>query len=226
VAARGKFIVLEGPDGAGISTQTALLRSGLAARDIQVFATKEPTTGPIGAVIRQALTHRLVYPPSEPVGDDVLALLLAADRLDHVRADILPRLEAGINVLCDRYRLSSYAYQGHTLGQEWVHTLNSHAIAPNLTIFIDVPPEVSQSRIASRGGYVELYETEERLRPVYANYLKLVEEMKKAGEPIVTIDGKLPVGVVSAKILENVLSLIQNSKFKTMPSSAAKGQNL
>lgn len=216
--ARGKFIVLEGPDGAGISTQTALLRSGLAARNIPVFATKEPTTGPIGAVIRQALTRRLVYPPSEPIGDDVLALLLAADRLDHIRAEILPRLETGINVICDRYRLSSYAYQGRTLGQRWVRSLNSRSIAPDLTIFIDVPPEVSQSRIASRGGYVELYEAEERLRPIYANYLKVVQEMKEKGEPVVTIDGKLPVGVVSAKILERALSLIQDSRLKTQNS--------
>jgi dTMP kinase len=217
-SARGKFIVLEGPDGAGISTQTALLRSSLATREIPVFATKEPTQGPIGAVIRQALSQRLVYPPSQPLADDVMALLYAADRLDHIRADILPRLDAGINVICDRYRLSSYAYQGHSLGQEWVQELNSRSIAPDLTIFINVPPEVSQARIASRGGYVELYEAEERLRPIYANYLKLVDEMKKGGEPIVAIDGKLPVGVVSATILEKALGLIQNSKLKTQDS--------
>src|SRR5438477_4055871 len=68
---RGLFIVLEGPDGAGISTQTALLRDALAARGLKAFATKEPTAGPIGAVIRQALSHRLVYPPSQPVSDEV-----------------------------------------------------------------------------------------------------------------------------------------------------------
>ena len=208
VAARGKFIVLEGPDGAGISTQTALLRSGLAARGLPVIATKEPTTGPIGLVIRQALTHRLVYPPDEPIGDDVLALLYAADRLDHVRADILPRLEAGTHVVCDRYRLSSYAYQGATLGQEWVRALNSRAMAPDLTLFIDVPPDVSQSRIASRGEYVELYESEEKLRPVYENYLSLIEVLKADGEKIVTIDGTLPIGVVAANILEKALSIV------------------
>ena len=207
-AARGKFIVLEGPDGAGISTQTALLRSGLASRGLPVVATKEPTTGPIGLLIRQALTHRLVYPPNEPIGDDVLALLYAADRLDHVRADILPRLEAGTHVVCDRYRLSSYAYQGATLGQEWVGALNSRAMPPDLTLFIDVPPEVSQSRIAARGEYVELYESEERLKPVYENYLLLIEALKANGEKIVTINGTLPIGVVAANILEKALGLL------------------
>src|SRR3954454_24780366 len=95
---RGLFIVLEGPDGAGISTQTALLQSSLVQRGISAFATKEPTNGPIGSVIRQALSHRLVYPPDGQIGDDVMALLYAADRLDHIKADIVPRLETGINV--------------------------------------------------------------------------------------------------------------------------------
>jgi dTMP kinase len=201
--------VLEGPDGAGISTQTPLLRDTLIRRGLKAFATKEPTAGPIGSVIRQALSHRLVYPPSQPVGDEVMALLYAADRLDHVRADILPRLEAGIHVVCDRYRLSSYAYQGLTAGQEWVRALNSRALPPDLTLFLDVPPEVSQSRIASRGGYVELYETDERLRPIYANYLSLIEELRKGGERIVSIDGTGSVEAVSDAILAEALQVME-----------------
>src|SRR5437868_6649888 len=176
---------------------------------MKAFATKEPTDGPIGSVIRQTLSHRLVYPPSQPVGDEMMALLYAADRLDHVRADILPRLEAGVHVVCDRYRLSSYAYQGLTAGQEWVRALNSRALPPDLTLFLDVPPEVSQSRIASRGGYVELYETDERLRPIYANYLSLIEELRKGGERIVSIDGTGSVEAVSDAILAEVLQVME-----------------
>jgi dTMP kinase len=209
---RGLFIVLEGPDGAGISTQTPLLRDALVARGMKAFATKEPTTGPIGSVIRQALSHRLVYPPSQPIGDEVMALLYAADRLDHVRADILPRLQAGIHVVCDRYRLSSYAYQGLSAGQDWVRALNSRAMPPDLTLFLDVSPEVSQRRIASRGGYVELYETDERLRPIYANYLSLIEELRKAGERIVVIDGTGPVDVVAAAVLAEVLKITESRR--------------
>ena len=207
---RGLFIVLEGPDGAGISTQTALLNSGLSNRGIRAIATKEPTAGPIGSLIRQALTHRLVIPPAQPLGEDVVALLFAADRLDHLHADVLPRLEAGTHVVCDRYRLSSYAYQGAALGQEWVRALNRRSIAPDVTFFIDAPPEISQARIASRGHYVELYETEERLRPIYANYLQLVDEAREAGERIITIDGRLAIGVIAATILQKTLELINS----------------
>ncbi|HST04568.1 MAG TPA: dTMP kinase [Chloroflexia bacterium] len=205
---RGLFIVLEGPDGAGISTQTALLQAGLMQHGLKAVATKEPTSGPIGSVIRQGLTHRLVYPPDQPLGDDVMALLYAADRLDHLRADIVPRLEAGTHVVCDRYRLSSYAYQGFTQGQEWVRAVNSRSIAPDVTFFIDVPPEVSQERIQKRGNYVELYETDERLRPIYANYLQLIEQARAAGENIITVDGKLSVEAVAAAILESVLARV------------------
>ena len=186
---RGLFIVLEGPDGAGITTQTALLRDGLAARGLKAYATKEPTNGPIGSVVRQALSHRLVYPPSRSIGDEVMALLYAADRLDHLQAIVLPRLERGITVVCDRYRLSSYAYQGLTTGLDWVKALNSKAMPPDLTIFIDVPPETSQARISHRGDYVELYETDERLRPVYSNYLSLIEEMRATGERVSVVNG-------------------------------------
>ena len=205
-----KFLVLEGPDGAGITTQTALLRDALVARGVQAFATKEPTSGPIGSVIRQALSHRLVYPPDVSIGDEVMALLYAADRLDHIRAEIVPRLEAGIHVICDRYRLSSYAYQGLTTGQDWVRALNSRAMPPDLTLFIDVPPEVSQQRIAHRGARVELYETDERLRPVYGNYLALIEELRAEGERIAIVDGTGTMETVAGAILTEVLAFLEN----------------
>jgi dTMP kinase len=208
---RGLFIVLEGPDGAGISTQTGLLHSGLTQHDIPSYATKEPTAGPIGSTIRQILTHRLVYPPDRPLSEDVVALLFAADRLDHLNSDVLPRLEAGTHVICDRYRLSSYAYQGLTLGQDWVRALNMRSIAPDVTFFIDVTPEICQARILARGNYVELYETEERLRPIYKNYLQLVDQAREAGERIITIDGKLAIGAIAATILQKTLALIEKN---------------
>ncbi len=209
---RGLFIVLEGPDGAGISTQTALLHSGLVQRGLKAIATKEPTNGPIGSVVRQALTHRLVYPPNTQIGDDVMALLYAADRLDHIRADIVPRLEAGTHIICDRYRLSSYAYQGLNMGQDWVRALNKRSIAPDITFFIDVPPQISQERIKARGGYIEMYETEERLGPIYANYLELIEQDRQSGDRIITIDGRLSIGVVAATLLQKTLEIIGDGR--------------
>lgn len=205
---RGLFIVLEGPDGAGISTQTALLNTALAQHGLRSIATKEPTGGPIGALLRQILSHRLVLPTGQQMKEEVVAMLFAADRLDHLHADILPRLDAGTHVVCDRYRLSSYAYQGATLGQDWVRNLNSKSIAPDITFFIDVPPEISQQRIASRGNYVELYETEERLRPIYNNYLRLLEEARQAGEQVAIIDGTQSIERVAAAIFGATLAVV------------------
>ncbi|MEO5952295.1 MAG: dTMP kinase [Chloroflexia bacterium] len=205
---RGLFIVLEGPDGAGISTQTAHLNSALGERGMRSIATKEPTAGPIGSILRQILSHRLVLPTGKGLNEDVVAMLFAADRLDHIYADILPRLEAGTHVICDRYRLSSYAYQGATLGQDWVRALNARSIAPDVTFFIDVPPEVSQQRISSRGNYVELYETDEKLRPIYDNYLRLIQEARQAGERIIVVDGKGSVIEVGQAILTKLLELV------------------
>ena len=159
-------------------------------------------------MVRQALSHRLVYPPSRSIGDEVMALLYAADRLDHLQAIVLPRLERGITVVCDRYRLSSYAYQGLTTGLDWVKALNSKAMPPDLTIFIDVPPETSQARISHRGDYVELYETDERLRPVYSNYLSLIEEMRATGERVSVVNGTGTKEEVAAAVLAAAESVL------------------
>src|SRR4051812_23935473 len=107
---RGYFIVLEGLDGSGLTTQTPLLRDWLTAQGRPAIAMKEPSAGPAGAIVRWALLHRLGYPPDvrhgsdagaapgawEPLSDEVMALLYAADRLDHVRQDIAPHLARGV----------------------------------------------------------------------------------------------------------------------------------
>jgi dTMP kinase len=141
-----------------------------------------------------------------------MALLFAADRLDHIQADILPRLAVGTHVVCDRYRLSSYAYQGLTLGQEWVRAINNRSISPDITFFIDVPPEVSQQRIVTRGGHIELYESEERLRPIYNNYLSLIAELRSVGENIIMVDGTQSVDAVAAALLDEALRVLNAPK--------------
>src|SRR5688500_15875611 len=91
---RGAFIVLEGLDGAGTTTQLGRLAEALRARGQRVHTTCEPSTGPIGALIRQALTGRLGLPGGRgPLDDATLALLFAADRTDHLAAEIMPALE-------------------------------------------------------------------------------------------------------------------------------------
>ena len=211
---RGYFIVVEGLDGSGLTTQTALLRDWFLAHGREAVATKEPSEGPAGAVVRWALTRRLGYPPHrqhgalhadspgawEPLGDDVLALLYAADRLDHVRQEITPRLERGVTVVCDRYRLSSLAYQALGADAAWVAALNSRAPAPDLTIFLAVPVEVCAERMARRRGTVELYEETTKLRRIRANYDRLIAAAQAAGERVVIVDGSGTVEAVHAAV--------------------------
>jgi dTMP kinase len=210
----GQFIVLEGLDGSGLTTQTALLRDWLVAQGRAAIATKEPSEGPAGAIVRWALTRRLGYPPHvqhgggeaqapgvwEPLSDEVMALLYAADRLDHVRQEIAPRLARGVTVVCDRYRLSSLAYQALGADGDWIATLNSKAPLPDLTIFLDVPVAVCAERMAGRRGTVELYEELPKLQRIRANYDRLIAAAEAAGERIVRVDGSGPPAAVHAGV--------------------------
>jgi dTMP kinase len=110
----GQFIVIEGVDGAGTTTQTGLLVQALRGRGLPVRSTREPSDGPIGTMLRQILTGRIVVPGmsgTRPPTWTTMALLFAADRLDHLEAEVVPNLMDGVTVVSDRYDLSSIAYQ-------------------------------------------------------------------------------------------------------------------
>lgn len=148
---RGMFIALEGGEGTGKSTQAALLAGALKARGVDVDLTREPG-GTLGA---EAIRALLLHPPGEGWGAPAEALLFAAARADHVARRILPSLEAGKWVVCDRFVDSSRAYQGGAgdVGDETVQTLHeigSAGLRPNLTVLIDVPPETVARRLATR----------------------------------------------------------------------------
>ena len=200
---RGYFIVVEGVDGSGVSTQALLLYQHLISVGRKVHRTKEPTPGPVGSLIRLALTGRLVYPPivahdlggqeitqkSRPIDDEVLTLLYAADRMDHLSNEIEPLLTRGIDVVSDRYILSALAFQSLTADTTWVLDVNSRARHPDLTIFLDVPPEISMARIASRGAPVELYEHEDKIRRVRENYRRFIPMVREKGWTVSVVDG-------------------------------------
>lgn len=196
---RGRFIVLEGMDGAGTTTQTTRLADALRADGHGVVTTREPSDGPVGILIRQALTGRLGLPHGRgPLAPETLALLFAADRTDHLHARVLPALEAGKVVLCDRYVLSSLAYQGASLPITWVDTVNAHAVSPDLTLFVGVDPRIAAERRAARGEAAELFEADDAQRRIARMYDEAVA-MRRARERIVCIDGSMPVdGVTSA----------------------------
>ena len=197
---RGQFIVFEGLDGAGTSTQIELLATHLRARGNDVQVTHEPTDGPVGRLIRQVLRGEVELPPA------ALALLFASDRLDHLegRDGVRAALEAGRSVLSDRYLLSSVAYQAADgLEPDWVVAINRHAIAPDLTIFLDVTPEVCMQRIEARGGQPERFETLERLRRVDARFRAHLDQPELTGA-LITVDGHGPIAAVAASIEERV----------------------
>ncbi len=169
---KGKFIVFEGTDGCGKSTQMNMLAKYLAGKGVECYSTHEPTDSPFGAQLRACMSGRL------DADERAIAALFAADRLDHITNSvngIQGKLDAGITVLCDRYYLSSFAYNSGAAPLEWVIGLNSLAmelLPPDLTLFIDVPIEETMRRIGRRGER-ERYETRERQTEIRKKYLEL-----------------------------------------------------
>jgi len=208
----GIFIVVEGIDGSGSTTVAERLAAHVAALRRPVHRTCEPSAGPIGAMIRQILAHRIVVPSewgAASPGWATMALLFAADRMDHLDAEVLPRLRDGIIVISDRYDLSSLAYQSATAPANdpeeakriasWIRDLNRHARRPDLTLVLDVRPETAAARRDNRGGARELYEDGElqaRLAEAYAAAEQLVP-----GDPLVHVDANASIDdVVSASV--------------------------
>ncbi|MFL5353264.1 dTMP kinase [Archangium sp.] len=209
-ARSGRLIVLEGLDGAGTTTQVERLASALRAEGHPVLTTREPSDGPVGVLIRQALTGRMVLPgPSgtQPLAPETLALLYAADRTDHLRAKVLPALEAGQVVLSDRSVLSSLAYQGASLPMEWVEEINAHAVPADLTLFVGVSIEVAARRRAARGGPEELFDAEEKQRRISKQYEAAIR-LRGKREHVVRIDGDQSVEAVTADCLAHVRKLL------------------
>ncbi len=202
---RGKFVVLEGLDGAGTTTQVALLAETLRTRRVRVRSTREPSDGPIGTMIRQVLTGRIVLPAGRAPGWATMALLFAADRMDHVEAEIEPFLATGGTVLSDRYDASSLAYQSVVSGRggpstvEWIRSLNGQALRPDLTIALDVTPDVAAARRQARGEPPQLYEQNEVQRALAAFYKNLAEHMKGDRVALIPADG--PVEDVHAQVV-------------------------
>lgn len=180
----GRLVVFEGIDGSGLSTQAAHLCGYLRdALHLPAYLTKEPTDGPAGAQVRLKLRGRLV------VDEATLALLFAADRLDHLAMDVLPRLEAGFQVISDRYYLSSLAYQSLDVEISWLRAINARCRRPDLTIFLDVPVDLCMARLRTQRWRLELYETAEKLERVRRNYLRLIPKLQREGEHIVVVAG-------------------------------------
>ena len=178
---RGRFITFEGGEGGGKSTHARMLVERLEVAGLDVVLTREPGGSPGAEIIR----HVLLSGAAKPLGAETEAILFAAARDDHVRNTIAPALEAGKWVICDRFMDSTRVYQG-TLGNvderliKGLERVTVGDLLPDLTIILDVPPEVGLSRASERRGNAEAdrFESEalsfhETLRRAYAELAKV-----------------------------------------------------
>lgn len=194
----GLFIVLEGIDGAGTTSNARMLVSWLSAKGRKAWFTSEPTKGPVGLIIRKKLRDRNF---NDPVLE---TLLFAADRAWHLREEILPYLERGYVVICDRYYESSVAYQGaQGAGLNWILKVNEKFPEPDLTILLDIEPLMALERIHSR-AIVERFENISFLGKVREIYLSRAREK---GYEIV--NAAEPIDKVQEKIRKLVLKLLK-----------------
>jgi dTMP kinase len=181
------FIVLEGLDGAGTTTQMRLLCERLAREGRAHIGTFEPTDGPVGRLIRSILSRRVKALPF------TVALLFAADRHQHLAGPdgIVERTGRGELVVSDRYLFSSLAYQSIECGFERVLGLNDGFPLPELLVFLDTPVAVSQARIDRRTRR-ELYDGAGFQARVREGYLRAIEHFEGRGMRVLVLDGDRP----------------------------------
>jgi dTMP kinase len=191
-----RFIVLEGGDGSGTTTQLGLIGRALGEAGIPHWTTSEPTDAPEGLLIRRILSGEL---PRDP---GTLARLFAADRNEHLRGKlgILERLERGEVVVCDRYVLSSLAYQGVDCGTELPAELNAGFPLPELLLFFELPPAQSIARLGERER-LDIFEELSFQEKVSAAYLEALSAYASSGMKIARLDASRPVAEVSREAL-------------------------
>ena len=200
---QGKFIVFEGIDGCGKSTQIAMLKQALTDMGRAVTQTAEPTDKDTGRMLREALAGRIRRTPFE------MAALFTLDRIVHNTAadGIENTLAQGVDVLSDRYYYSSLAYQGSLCDYGWVKDMNVNCPAirrPDLCIFLDIPPKEALRRIGKRGAAKEIYEKEETLTLFRGTFLRVFEDL---GDNVAIIDASGTPDEVAAGVLAAVKNI-------------------
>lgn len=204
---RGRFIVFEGIDGSGKSTQIKKTAAWLSSFDHSVYSTFEPTDGPVGSLIRQMLEGKVA------TDQRTIASLFAADRTDHLlneKNGITKKVDDGQVVLCDRYYFSSYAYHAQYIDMEWVihsNSLNARILRPDLTIFIDVDPNLCFERIQENRSSFDMYEKMDIMKKVRANYFKAFEVLKHE-EKVAVVDGNTTIDQVEQSIKDVILKQV------------------
>ena len=194
----GRFIVFEGLDGSGTTTQANFLFKYLKKQGKRVFLTAEPTHSLIGGLIESQISGDWQGSP------ECLQLLFTADRAHHLEKEIIPLLKKGINVICTRYILSTLAYGSSEIKDEkWLIEINKKFIWPDITFLLRASPKLCLQRIKKERFHQELFEKEEKLKKVSKNYLKFAKKLKN----IYIIDGEKSIKEVFGEIKNTIVGL-------------------
>lgn len=205
---KGKFITFEGPEGSGKTSVITGIKEYLEDKGFDILTTREPGGIKIAEDIRDIILNK----ENTMMDAHAEALLFAASRSQHYHEKVVPALDAGKVILCDRFIDSSLAYQGHArgLGIDEVYSINKFAIGnhlPDLTIFIDVPPSVGLERVFSNTRKVDRLDLEsiDFHNKVYEGYMIISE---KYPDRIVKIDGTKCVEDVIKDTLEAIQKVL------------------
>lgn len=190
------FLVVEGLDGAGTTTISARLAEALLARDLRVRLTAEPTNGPLGSLLRAHVQGGV------NLDEHTAALLFTGDRADHLGQVIRPALRRGEWVVCDRYLLSTLAYQGAAgVSREAILAASQGFDVPDVTFVLDVAEDVRAQRLASRPSS-ERYESAELAGALRRSYEESIQLLRSAGHRIEVIDSSAAI----ESVLEDIVA--------------------
>lgn len=197
-----RFVVFEGIDGSGTSTQLGRLDKRLSGLGVQHSISFEPTDGPVGRLIRQALSGNFDAHP------DTVARLFAADRGEHLygTGGILELTGAGSLVISDRYLFSSLAYQGLACASDLPLRLNADFPLPELLLFFSVSPDTAMDRVERRKT-LEIYENRSFQEKVASAYGDVIRSFEDTGMRIVHIDAAAPPDAVEEAVWKAVSTL-------------------
>ena len=205
---KGKFIVFEGMDGCGKTTQTQLLHEALGSLGVDSVLTEEPSGGPIGNMIRQVLGGRIILAKDPKEFAIQMAHLFAADRQDHLHNPIngvFKLLDSGKTVICSRYIHSSYAYQGDdTRLLKIASALNAFFPLPDLVIYLNNSVECSLDRLQSRSER-DMFESRDKLHIVKDNYTRVFDDYVGG---VLVVDAEKSVDIQHTFILQHIKTLL------------------
>ncbi|MCL2637285.1 MAG: dTMP kinase [Oscillospiraceae bacterium] len=202
----GKFIVFEGLDGSGKTTQLAAIHKYITKeKGLKCREEREPSESLPGALARSAIKKQVKFAPQ------TMALLFAADRYEHIIHDIKPYLNEGIHVICDRYVFSNLAYQGLELDFETVYECNKAAmklLMPDITIFIDTEPEETMARIGKSRVGNELFDKEGVA--VRENFYKAFDFLKEKSllKNLLIVKGNQSEEAITREIIKYIEELL------------------